>query len=155
VKTSTTILSRIAADPGKLALAIAFGLALGYLGGLFRLSMSHDLILDPRGRPVLSDFVAFWTAGHEALRGVLVYDLTVLAVAGVFLFRQREFDHFELFVLASMLPPCVLLVYLVPVPTAFLATVAMTAIAVRRALAWHLAAPQLSVILPQHFTRVP
>jgi hypothetical protein len=154
VKTSTTIFSRIAVGPGKLARAIAFGLAMGYLSGLFKLSMSHDLILDARGRPVLSDFVAFWTAGHEARKGVLVYDLTVFAVAGVFLFRQCEFDHFELFVLASMLP-CVLLVYLVPVPTAFLATVAMTAIAVRRALAWHLAAPQRSVILPQHFTWVP
>jgi len=406
VKTSTTILSRIAADPGKLALAIAFGLALGYLGGLFRLSMSHDLILDPRGRPVLSDFVAFWTAGHQALKGaaaatydarlehaaelttighasrddlgwsyppvflfgaaflaslpyalsfilwgcgtlalhastvaaiarkrvavlfacaspwvltglmsgqngfltasliamalmcterrpalsgillgllsykpqfgilfplalaaggywrvfayaaastlafnglacavfgigtlngflhalagaaqshlavnglgwnkleslygllralgvpsaaawiadaalivmtvvaiavlwrsrapfalkaaglaaavpmatpyVLVYDLTVLTVAGAFLFRQREFDHFELSVLASILP-CVLLVYVMPVPTAFLATAAMSTLVVRRALAQGVAAPQLPPVLVQYSSRI-
>ena len=56
------------ADPGKLVFAIALGLSLGYvvaLGGMF---YSHIWILDARGHPVLDDFVAFWTAGHQALK---------------------------------------------------------------------------------------
>jgi hypothetical protein len=77
VSTLRAILSRALAGPQKLVLSIAFGLAVGYFGGLVKMSAGHDLILDTRHRPVLTDFVAFWTAGHQALKGnaAAIYDV--------------------------------------------------------------------------------
>jgi hypothetical protein len=59
-------------DPSKLVFAMALGLSLGYVGALAGTFMSHIWILDSRGRPVIEDFVAFWTAGHQALKGTAV-----------------------------------------------------------------------------------
>jgi arabinofuranan 3-O-arabinosyltransferase len=59
-------------DPGKFVLAMALGLSLGYVGALAGTFYSHIWILDTRGHPVVEDFVAFWTAGHQALKGAAV-----------------------------------------------------------------------------------
>lgn len=61
------------APPGngdKLWLAIAFGIAVGYLASLALTYQNHVWILDASGRPVVDDFVAFWSAGHLALKGM-------------------------------------------------------------------------------------
>jgi hypothetical protein len=56
----------------ELVSAIAFGLVIGYLGALFATFMSHIWILDEHGHRVVEDFAAFWTAGHQALKGAAV-----------------------------------------------------------------------------------
>jgi hypothetical protein len=48
---------------------MALGLSLGYLGALAVTFTSHIWIIDTHGHPVLEDFVAFWTAGHQVLKG--------------------------------------------------------------------------------------
>lgn len=56
-------------DRNKLLLMCGLGLAAGYMGGLVKQTLTGILILDSHGRPVLSDFVALWTAGRQALAG--------------------------------------------------------------------------------------
>ena len=59
-------------EAGKLVPIVALGLALGYAGALASTFISHIWILDLHGRPVVEDFAAFWSAGHQALRGAAV-----------------------------------------------------------------------------------
>lgn len=66
---------------------------------------------------------------------VLVYDLPVLSVALAFLYRHREFDRFELLLLAVTIPS-VFFVLLLPIPSAVLASLAVAAIVVRRVRKW-------------------
>lgn len=78
--------NRLAAfDPNKLLLACGLGLAAGYAGGLIKQALTGMLILDLHGRPVLSDFVALWAAGRQALAGsgVAAYDLRLEHAAEV------------------------------------------------------------------------
>jgi hypothetical protein len=74
---SVTHPNRSPADSGKLVFTVAAGVMLGYVGALAGIFFSHIWILDTHGRPVVEDFVAFWTAGHQALRGTAAaaYDL--------------------------------------------------------------------------------
>jgi hypothetical protein len=53
----------------KLALTIAFGIAIGYLASLLLIYSAHIWILDAAGHPVVDDFAAFWSAGRLALKG--------------------------------------------------------------------------------------
>ena len=53
----------------KRLFAIALGVSLGYLVALAQLFTSHRWILDAQGRPLLTDFVAIWSAGSLALEG--------------------------------------------------------------------------------------
>ena len=53
----------------RLALAIAGGIAFGYLAFLVQALMLHVWIVDAQGRPVAVDFISFWSAGHLALLG--------------------------------------------------------------------------------------
>src|SRR3984957_20677587 len=66
------LLSWRPADPGKFVLTMALGLSVGYVGALACTFYSHIWILDTHGHPVTEDFVAFWTAGHQALKGAAV-----------------------------------------------------------------------------------
>ncbi len=62
---------------------------------------------------------------------VFVYDLPVLSIAVVFLQRQRQFDRTDYVLLASTVPGIFGFLFL-PVPTAFFASLAILAIAMRR-----------------------
>jgi arabinofuranan 3-O-arabinosyltransferase len=54
----------------KLVLVLAIAVVLGYAELLLIMEFKyHAWILDGRGRPLVRDFAAFWTAGHEALSG--------------------------------------------------------------------------------------
>ena len=52
-----------------LALAIASGIAIGYLAFLGQTLMTHHWIVDAEGHPQAVDFLSFWSAGHLALLG--------------------------------------------------------------------------------------
>jgi arabinofuranan 3-O-arabinosyltransferase len=76
-------------DNGKLGLTVAAGVVFGYAVSLYALFARHVWILDAHGRPNAGDFLAFWSAGHLALKGAAVsaYDphlqhLAEAAVAG-------------------------------------------------------------------------
>ncbi len=62
-----------APDPatvGEKRLAVvALGLAIGYLAALGLLLARGGWIIDTRGRPLLTDFIAVWSAGRLALTG--------------------------------------------------------------------------------------
>ena len=62
---------------------------------------------------------------------ILVYDLPVLAVSAAFLYRERAFDKVELALLTSTVPSVLGLLWL-PIPSAFFASLAVGAIALRR-----------------------
>ena len=62
---------------------------------------------------------------------ILVYDLPMLAIAAAFLYRERPFDRIEIALLAST-APCVMGLLWLPIPSAFFASVAVGAIALRR-----------------------
>jgi len=64
------LFNRRPGEPAKLAFALALGLSVGYAGALASSFMLHIWITDTQGRPVVEDFVAFWTAGHQALKGM-------------------------------------------------------------------------------------
>jgi arabinofuranan 3-O-arabinosyltransferase len=68
----TALLRHRSAEPAKLVFALALGLSLGYAGALACGFMLHIWITDTQGHPVVEDFVAFWTAGHQALKGMAV-----------------------------------------------------------------------------------
>jgi len=53
----------------KLTLTVAFGVVFGYAVSLAMTFAAHIWILDAAGRPIVDDFVAFWSAGHLALSG--------------------------------------------------------------------------------------
>ena len=63
-------------DRGKLVLAVAAGLAVGYAAMLAMSFFLHIWILDAQGRPIANDFAAFWAAGRLAQEGhaVAAYD---------------------------------------------------------------------------------
>jgi arabinofuranan 3-O-arabinosyltransferase len=65
-------MTRQASHPARLpalALAIAGGIALGYLVFLGQTLILHRWIWDAAGRPFATDFISFWSAGHLALQG--------------------------------------------------------------------------------------
>jgi glycosyl transferase family 87 len=53
----------------KLTLAVAAGIVAGYVGYLVQLFVTHGWIVDANSRPLPTDFMSLWTAGHLALRG--------------------------------------------------------------------------------------
>ena len=53
---------------GRLA-AICLGLALGYAAALLLMVWRHSLVLDVHGQPMVTDFIAPWSAGKLALAG--------------------------------------------------------------------------------------
>ena len=54
----------------KLVLIVAIAVVFGYAELLLIMDLKyHAWILDQQGHPLLRDFVAFWSAGHEALSG--------------------------------------------------------------------------------------
>lgn len=59
-----------AMDKGKLAAAIACGIAAGYAAILINAFLQHVWIIDAAGHPIVNDYVVFWTVGHQALRGL-------------------------------------------------------------------------------------
>src|SRR5208282_2899087 len=63
-------------DRGKLVVAVAAGLAIGYAALLAMSFFLHIWILDGQGHPIANDFAAFWAAGHLAREGhaVAAYD---------------------------------------------------------------------------------
>jgi hypothetical protein len=63
-------------DRGKLVLAVAAGLVIGYAALLAMSFFLHIWILDAHGHPIANDFAAFWAAGHLAREGhaVAAYD---------------------------------------------------------------------------------
>jgi hypothetical protein len=65
---------------------------------------------------------------------VFVYDLPILAIACAFLFRHRPFDRMEYWLL-GVTAPCIFAFLWVPVPSAFLASLAIAAVGIRRVLA--------------------
>jgi hypothetical protein len=69
---------------------------------------------------------------------VFVYDLPLLGIAGAFLFRQRNFDDIELGLLAATFP-CMFAFLWLPIPSAFLASLSIGVIALRRLHALHAA----------------
>lgn len=69
---------------------------------------------------------------------VFVYDLPVLAIPFAFLLRDGEFDTLETFTLAATVP-CIFGFLLLPVPTAFFASLLVGAVAARRATKWSVA----------------
>jgi arabinofuranan 3-O-arabinosyltransferase len=73
---SDALLNLYRTEPDKLILAMALGISLGYAGALAVTFFAHVWILDTHGQPVVEDFVAFWTAGHQVLKGapVAAYD---------------------------------------------------------------------------------
>ncbi|MGB8366540.1 MAG: glycosyltransferase family 87 protein [Rhizomicrobium sp.] len=81
---------------------------------------------------------------------IFVYDLPMLAVAVAFLFRHRSFDKMELVLLAAT-APCVYAVILLPMPSAFFASLAVAGIAARRIYC----AGALTRITPSCTTGVP
>jgi arabinofuranan 3-O-arabinosyltransferase len=62
---------------------------------------------------------------------ILAYDLPVLAISAAFLYRERAFDKVELALLTSTVPSVLGLLWL-PMPSAFFASLAVGAIALRR-----------------------
>jgi arabinofuranan 3-O-arabinosyltransferase len=56
-------------DRGKLVVAVAGGLAVGYAAMLAMSFFLHIWILDARGHPIANDFAAFRAAGHLAREG--------------------------------------------------------------------------------------
>lgn len=58
-----------ARNRGGLVIAIALGLATGYVCALFAAYRSHLWLMDASGKPVVFDFVAFWSAGKLVLQG--------------------------------------------------------------------------------------
>jgi hypothetical protein len=64
-----TVQASHAARLSPLALAIAGGIALGYLAFLGQTLILHRWIWDTAGRPLATDFISFWSAGHLALQG--------------------------------------------------------------------------------------
>ena len=63
---------RAFASGGNFMLAIAAGIAIGYVATLAIAFRLHFWIFDAHGRPVVEDFAAFWSAGALALRGMAV-----------------------------------------------------------------------------------
>jgi arabinofuranan 3-O-arabinosyltransferase len=61
--------SAIPARLPPLALAVAGGVAFGYLVFLGRLLLTHLWIVNADGHPFAVDFISFWTAGHLTLIG--------------------------------------------------------------------------------------
>ncbi|MGB8366542.1 MAG: glycosyltransferase family 87 protein [Rhizomicrobium sp.] len=63
-------------ETDKLVLTVAGGIAFGYAVSLAMMFTDHFWILDSHGRPILDDFVVFWSAGQAALKGtaLAVYD---------------------------------------------------------------------------------
>src|ERR1700744_5818157 len=63
-----------------LALAVAGGIAFGYLAFLGQFLLTHHWIVDAAGRPLQTDFISFWSAGHLASLGqaASAYDWPVM-----------------------------------------------------------------------------
>jgi len=61
--------SDISADISPWASVVATGISLAYLAELGQLALTHGWILDPRGYPLVTDFLSFWSAGRLALAG--------------------------------------------------------------------------------------
>ncbi|HEY3637216.1 MAG TPA: glycosyltransferase family 87 protein [Rhizomicrobium sp.] len=62
-------LANLRPDPRGLAIAATAGLALAYPVCLWMMFRSHDWILGPGGKPLITDFLVFWLAGQSALKG--------------------------------------------------------------------------------------
>lgn len=60
----------------KIVVTISAGIASGYAASLFLMYRSGSWLFDAAGQPQVQDFVAFWTAGREALKGAAlsIYD---------------------------------------------------------------------------------
>jgi len=65
--------SRVSATDGraeKRLLAVSLGVFIGYLASLASMFVGRSWVLDAAGRPISTDFVAIWSAGRLALKGV-------------------------------------------------------------------------------------
>jgi len=121
----------------KLTLTVAFGLVFGYAVSLAMTFAAHIWILDAAGRPVVDDFVAFWSAGQLALRGAALatYDPRLQHAAEV-----ATIGHGFAGSLGWSYPPAFLFVVsalaLLPYTTAFVvwcvATLSLYAVAIAR-----------------------
>lgn len=110
-----------------LLLAISAGIVAGYVASLISMFHRHVWILDARGTPIYTDFVAVWSAGKLALKGAALaaYDGRLQHAAELAAIRHTAQGF-----LGWPYPPHFFLVAaplaLLPYPIAFLGWVALT-----------------------------
>jgi hypothetical protein len=91
----------------KVAAAIAGGFALAWLGCLVLMLRDHVWVIDVHGKPIVTDFLAFWVAGRETLgaSAATVYDPRAFHAAQV-----AEIGHEFRVYLLWLYPPVFFLV---------------------------------------------
>jgi Glycosyltransferase family 87 len=119
------------------ALAIAGGVAIGYLAFLGWLLAQHRWVADPSGHPFATDFLSFWSAGHLALNGqaAAAYDWPTMHRLQQQLMHRDEQGYFGWAYPPLFLPVAMLLALISYMPSFLLwvgATLALYAFTIAR-----------------------
>lgn len=133
-------MSREPISPGRIpprALAVAGGVALGYLVFLGAMLAEHRWVVGPSGHPLATDFISFWSAGHLALTGqaTAAYDWQTMHVLQGQLIGHEASGYFG-WAYPPLFLPVAMLLSLIPYAASFLlwtgVTLALYALVVER-----------------------